>query len=285
MTNAPVTRSLTQAILYFIGGAFFMVVTFSSVALAVWGVPIHPLIYVAFVSSGFLMAAAILSLLKREKSGRIVALCSLLGISPVWAAWVASVVPQHNIIPGPLSYLVVLAYLVLCGFAVLFPTRLRFATTILIFLGFIGISIGAGKYIERLRAGEYDRPGIACFRWYPSQGSKLIVERDPFGWIDSRVRAVLEQAEIHGTLEWTAASGERTSPNRAIVLAQRKPTSSVRLYNPRNGVIVYASSGDGWQKFPAGAATYSSFFTLENEQGRTMLYERNAETKQGTEAF
>jgi hypothetical protein len=279
-------KRILQGIIYLSCGGLFCFVTVQTILLWVWGVKPHPLAYLGFLSSLGLIAAGVISICITPQKGRIVAACALAGLIPLWVIWVSALVPQHNTIPSPLLYPAVVAYVAVCSVVAFFPRRLSFAITSVAIICGLGMAIGAFTYARRLSGGEYNQPGIGCFRWYPDQAAGLLVERDTDSWIDIPTKALIENAGIRGRVQLTGGWGIPSSPTRVIVLAQSKPNGIVKLQFPQKGVLVYAFDGTNWRKIPADAPTYPMFFTLENGNDYTMLYEElNDGSRQGTGVF
>jgi hypothetical protein len=277
-------RREIQSIVYMIAGVGLGGLILYSMLLVLYGVPPHPLQFVGLACCLTLFAGGALSLSNPQK-GRIVALCALIGVTPLWLGSVISLVPQHNLTISPYTCLVVLAYFALIGFALCYPRPFRFSMLALVLVAFFAGATALATYLRRVRAGEYDRPGIACFLWHADSSNPVVVARDPLGWIDPKVRTLLDRAGIHGSIEWTGSSGELRDSNRMIVLAQTKPPHDTQLYHPREGLVLYTFDGKSWIKTPSDAPTYSLFATLENEGSDTLLFEPCGNSKQGSTAF
>jgi hypothetical protein len=275
-----------QGIIYLSCGGFFCFVTVQTIMLWVWGVKPHPLTYLGFLSSFGFIAAGVISICITPQYGRIVAACALAGLTPLWVIWVTALVPEHNTIPLPLLYLAVAAYVAVLGVVAFLPRPVSLAITGVAIVCGLGVAIAAFTYAKRLSVGEYNRPGVGCFRWYHDQGRGLLIARDTENWINTATKVLIEKAGIEGRLQLTGGWGIPNSPTRVIVLAQNKPSGPVQLHYPQKGVLVYAFDGISWRKIPADAPTYPTFFTLENGNDSTMLYEELSDgSRQGTEVF
>src|SRR6266566_1209115 len=257
-----------QALCYLIGGGLLVWVIVGRMLLVVWGVPLHPLLFVALLSALAVIVGGILTL-QRPQRGRVIAICGLLGMLSIWFPWIISLVPQHNIIQRPLAYLIVVGYLALFAFAVLFPTRSWFGIAALIAVCASGAVTAGATYRQRQQMGEYARPSIACFRWSPSPTNQLEIARDPFGCVDAKVKDALFHARIYGSLSWT--SGRSEGANRILVLAQSNPQATSRLFYPRHGLLVYAYDGKAWTKIPADAAIYPLYSSFEPSGADSMI--------------
>jgi hypothetical protein len=255
-----------------------------SLMLVFYGVVPHPLLLFALLSCGGFIAAGIVTL-SNPIRGRMIAVCALIAVAPLWVVWIIELVPQYSIRFSLLTYALLPIYVVVLAFVLFLPHRLRFSITIIVVVCCSAGILAWGTYVKRVQGGEYDRPGVACFRWRTDPANQLVILRDPINWIDARARHALEQAHIHGTLQWTGSVGEPRLRNRMIVLLQTKPANGTRLYPPRDGVLLYAFDGQRWLKSPGDAPTYPLFLTLEDKEGHTMLYEQVDGGKQGSEAF
>jgi hypothetical protein len=278
-------RSVIQGAVYLVAGGLMFATIFGLFALSAWGITVHPLTVIALIGCLVLIAAGILSLFSDRHHGRILAVCASIGIMPIWFVWIMSLVPQHNVIASPVAYVFVFTYAVTLSVTLFFPSRLKFAISAFVIICGLAFGSAAFTYIKRVQQGEYRRAGVACFQWYPTPVNALIVERDPLGWIDTRARKMLDQAEIRGTLMWTGSSGEYSSPNRALVIVKGKLGDSAQLHYPRHGDVIYAFDGTHWRTFPRDVQLYSLCFSLETQDGHTMLYEPNGDSKQGVEVF
>jgi len=276
---------IIQGCVYLFACIPFGIITLRSIMVGVWGVSISPLRYVAFLSCFALLAGAATSFSNAAR-GRIIALFALAGIGTVWIPSVVSLVPHYNTIIAPIGYIIFAGYFAAVAFVLFFPNRWRYSILTFTTLCFLTISIGAVSYLSLLKQGEYSRPAFTYFHWNSEPLNNLVINGDADGWIDNNVRGILEQAGIHGTLQWSGSSGERTLPNHVVVLAKTRPTSTGRLYYPRQGSLVYAYDGVQWLKCPSDALTFSSFATLESESSdNTMLYEEVSGGRQGSFAF
>jgi hypothetical protein len=251
----------------------------------VWGVSISPLLYVAFLSCVALLAGAATSFVNAPR-GRGIALFALAGIGTVWIPSVVSLVPHFNTIMSPIAYIIFAGYFVLAAFVLFYPCRLKYSTLTFLTLCLVTLAIGVVSYASLLKNGEYSRPAFTYFHWSSEPVNSLVIKDDSDGWIDSNTRRILEQAGIHGTLQWSGSSGERSLPNHVVVLAKTRPTNTGRLYFPRQGSLVYAYDGVQWLKLPSDAPTFSSFATLESDPSdNSMLYENVSGGRQGSFAF
>jgi hypothetical protein len=279
-------KQVIQGVIYFIAGGIFSFVTLETIMLWMWGVPPHPLTCLGFLSSLTLICAGITTIAGNLRISRLLAVCALGGLTPIWLAWVISLVPQHNTIPSPLAYLAAAAYLLILIAVLFYSRRLSFAVGVIVAICSLGSAFAIAAYVKRASAGEYNRPEIGCFRWYPDRANALSITRDTENWIDRQAKDLIESAGIHGRLEETGGSGAPSSRTKVIVLAQRKPPTPVRLYYPRKGTLIYAFDGTTWRKIPGDASTYPTFFTLEDQNDYTMLYEELSDgSRQGIQAF
>jgi hypothetical protein len=208
--------------------------------------------------------------LVRPQVGRLIASCGLVGLLPIWFSWLASIVPEHNIIPSPLAYFAVLGYLGVIGFVSLYPTRSRLSVSALVALVIAGVLTIAITYRQREHVGEYDRPSIACFRWDPTPSNDLVIARDPLGCIEEEVKASLISAGIHGSLSWCGGSTRNTA-HRLLVLAQVRPPEESRVFYPRHGLVIYTFDGKAWSKIPPDAETYPLYSTFQPSGSDTMI--------------
>ncbi len=285
--NGNVTsKRIIQGIIYLCAGAIFAFILLERIMLWVWGVQPQALTHVGFLLSLTLIAAGVTSIFGNPRSSRFVAGCALGGLTPIWLSWVISLLPQHNTIPSPLAYVASAVYIVTLVVVLFYPRRIRFAVGLIVAICTLGCASAIAAYVKRASSGEYNRPEIGCFRWYPDKEKALLITRDTEKWIDKQAKEMLESAGIHGRVEQTGGWGAAGSPTRVILLVQRRPPTPVRLYYPRKGTLVYAFDGVAWRKVPADASTYPTFFTLENQNGYTMLYEQLSDgSRQGTQAF
>jgi hypothetical protein len=259
---------LIQPLAYLIGGGSLAWVVVLRMLLIVWGVPLHPVLFVALLSAITVIAGGVVSFF-RPKLGRIIAVSGLLGLLSIWVPWIMSIVPQPRTIPSPLGYVAVLGYLALLAFALFYPTRSRLGVSLFVVVCLCGVVTAGATYEHRRQQGDYARPSIACFRWSAVPASELQVTRDPEGCVDPEVKSALDRAHIVGRISWTGGSTE--GPNRILVLAQSKPPPDSRLFYPRHGLIVYAFDGKVWTKFPQDAATYPLYSTFETSDSDTMI--------------
>jgi hypothetical protein len=277
---------LIQAIVYLVSaGALFLFMAWS-LALVLYGVVPHPLLLCAFFAAVAFVVAAVVSFSSPGR-GRVIALLACAASFPLWIVWIIGVVPAHDVIfLLPIPHLLVVAYLLVLGFVLFWPYPFRLSIALIVLVCCTGVVVGWRTYTDRVASGEYDRPGVACFRWTPDASREAVVLRDPLNWINERVRVALSAAKISGTLQSSGAWGDQSSPSRMIVLLKDRPASGTRLYCPRHGIIViYAFDGKNWIKAPADAPTYPSFFTIEESDGRIMLYENTAGGKAGTQVL
>lgn len=272
-----------QFVFYLIAALVLGYLTFMSMMWGVWGAPVHPTHYISLLGALALFAGAFVSL-ANPNGGRIVSLAGLASMGSLWIPGVVSLVPQHNTIISPLSYLVFLLYFATVGFALFYPIRWRWSVPAFVIVLCVAAGFAGVTALTRVRGGEFVRPSFAYFRWHPG-GESLVIEQDPDGWIDSEARTLLEQAGIRGGLEWTGSSGDRSASHRVILLAQRQPVSRYELHYPRQGILIYAFDGARWQMIPERAPTFSTFATLEPEKSATMLWQDAGGGRQGTTAF
>lgn len=276
---------LIQFGVYMVAGACFASDMFVSLAMWFWGARLHPLLYVGFIASIALMVAGIISLSRPDRS-RIIAVFGVVGIGAVMIPRIAYLIPRHNIIISPVNHFALVGYLGLLAFTLFFPQRLRFGIAAFIAICFVGAALGAITYTKRVEAGEYARPGTACFRWYSKPKDDLVITRDPFQLINDETRAALGHAGIQGTIEWTSGSWYNSAAaSRLLVLARSKPLVDSKLYPAKSGLLIYAFDGERWIKYPKDAQTYSLFLTLETEGSTTMIYQNVGDGKQGFQAF
>jgi hypothetical protein len=258
-----------QALVYLLAGCAFAWLIVMRMLLIVWGVPLHPLLFVALLAAVAVAAGGVVSLARPER-GRLVAACGLAGFLVLWFPWLISVVPEHNIIPSPLSYLAVAGYLFVAAFASFYPTRSWPSVSAFVLVVLAGIATLGLSYRQRERMGEYDRPSIACFRWDPRPSDTLVIARDPFGCIDEQAKSTLTTANLHGTLSWCGGSTRETA-QRVLVVAQARPPEDSRIFYPRSGLLVYAFDGKAWTKIPAQAETYALYSTFQSSGSDTMI--------------
>jgi hypothetical protein len=258
-----------QAIVYLVAGCAFAWLVVWRMLLIVWGVPLHPLLFVALLSALAVAAGGILTI-ERQERGRLIAACGLAGLLTIWFPLLTSIVPEHNTIPSPLAYLAVIGYALVAAFASFFPTRSWFGASIFVVMVIAGILTLGMTYRQRRQMGEYDRPSIACFRWDPSPSDRLVIVRDPLGCIDDHARATLASANMHGSLSWCGGS-TRDATQRLLVVAQARPPENSRIFYPRHGLVVYAFDGNSWSKLPPDAETYALFSTFQPSGGDTMI--------------
>jgi hypothetical protein len=272
-----------QFVFYLIASLVLGYLTFMSMMWGVWGAPVHLAHYTALLGAVMLFAGAFVSL-ANPGWGRIVSLAGLVSMGSLWIPGVVSLVPEHNILISPLSYLVFLLYFAAIGFALFYPIRLRWSIPAFVIVLFVAGGFAGVTAFNRVRGGEFVRPSFAYFRWHPGD-KNLVINRDPDGWIDAEARTLLEQAGIRGSLEWTGSSGARSASRRVILLAQSQPTSRYELHYPCHGILIYAFDGARWHKIPERAETFPTFATLEPEKSATMLWQDTGGGRQGTTAF
>lgn len=272
-----------QFVIYLLAVLVLGYLTFISMMWGVWGAPVHPSHYIALLGALAIFVGAFITL-ARPGWGRLLGLVGLAAMGSLWIPGIVEIVPQHNVIISPAAYLAFLLYFAAIGFALLYPRRWRWSLLAFVVVLCVAIGFVAVTTVSRVRAGEYARPSFAYFRWYPGAAT-LAIEHDSDAWVDSEARSMLERAGIHGRLEWIGSSGERRASHRIILLAQSQPSSVHELRYPRDGVLIYAYDGEKWRIIPEGAATFSSFATIEPQNSSTMLWQDAAGGRQGTAAF
>ena len=250
-----------QAIVYVLVGCAFAWLIAMRMLLIVWGVPLHPLLFVALLAAAAVAGGGVVSLAQPER-GRFVAACGLTGLLTIWFPWLISIVPEHNTIPSPLAYLAVIGYALAFAFASFYPTRSWLSVSAFVLILICGIVTLGVTYNYRGRMGEYDRPSIACFRWDPNPSDMLVIARDPLGCIDEQTKATLAEANLHGSLSWCGGSTRETA-QQLLVFAQTQPPADSRLFYPRHGLVIYAFDGKGWIKIPSKAETYALYSTFQ----------------------
>ena len=272
-----------QCVVYLLTALVLGYFTFMSMMWGVWGAPVHPAHYLALLGALGLFASALVSL-ANPPAGRALATVSLAALGTLWIPSGISLVPQHNVVVSPVPFMLVATYFAGFGFTLLYPVRWKWSVPALTLVLGVAVTLIAATAIRRIQGGEYSRPSFAYFRW-SRYGDGLTVKGDDDGWIDSEVRTLLQRSGIQGVLEWTGSSGERSALHRVILLAQRQPVASYQLHYPRLGTLIYAFDGSEWHRIPGGAATYSSYATIEPEGSSTMLWEDVGGGRQGTTAF
>jgi hypothetical protein len=220
--------SAIQAAVYLLAGCSLAGLIALRILLIFYGVALHPMLFVALVAALIVAGAGMMSLV-RPQVGRLIAACGLVGLLPIWFSWLASIVPEHNIIPSPLAYFAVLGYLGVVGFVSLYPTRSRLSVSAVVAVLIAGVLTVAMTYRHRQQLGEYDRPSVARFRWDPIPSNDLVIARDPLGCIEQDVKANLVSAGIHGSLSWSGGSTRNTA-QRLLVLAQVRPSDQSRVF-------------------------------------------------------
>lgn len=272
-----------QCVVYLLTALVLGYFTFMSMMRGVWGAPVHPAHYFALLGALGLIASALVTL-AMPPGGRTLAAVSLAALGTLWIPSVVSLVPQHGVIPSPIAFLLVALYFAVVGFTLFYPVRWKWSVPALVLVLGVAVILAAVTSIRRIQCGEYSRPSFAFFRWSRS-GNDLTVERDHAGWIDSKVRTLLHRSGIHGALEWTGSSGQRSAPHRVILLAERQPVAPYQLRYPRLGTVIYAFDGSQWHMIPSDAATYSSYATIQPEGSITMLWQDVGGGRQGSTAF
>jgi hypothetical protein len=262
------TREI-QAAVFLLAGCSLAGLIVLRMLLIFYGVALHPILFVALVAALVVAGAGMVSLV-RPQVGRLIAACGLAALLPIWLSWLASIVPEHDIIPSPLAYFAVLGYFGVIGFVSLYPTRSRLSASALVAVVVVGVLTVAMTYRQREQVGEYDRPSIACFRWDPIPSSDLVIARDPLGCIEQDVKANLISAGIRGSLSWCGGSTRNTS-QRLLVLAQVRPPEQSRVFYPRHGLVIYAFDGKAWSKIPQGVETYPLYSTFQSSGRDTMI--------------
>ncbi len=274
---------IVQCLVFLTASLILGYTTFLSIMVGVWGVAIHPLLYLAFFSSVGLLASSFICL-QNARAGRMIAMASLFGIGTVWIPSVSDLVPQHNRVIASWAYALFAGYFLVVAFALFFPRPWRFSWLALLITCAVPTVYGGAVYFHRFDQGEYARPGFAYFYWRNPQSDRLTVE-DPYHWIDSETMRSLEAEGIRGQLAWVGATGAHDLPNRVIILAQQQPRETFRINYPRMGTLVHAYDGSNWLKFPRDAATYDSYATLEADGTSTFLTRREAGGIHGSRAF
>jgi hypothetical protein len=280
-------RRLHEFQLLIYAGAAFGLLLFIAwfLALIFYGVRPHPVLLSALLSAILFVIAAATTEANPQRA-RIIAVFACLAASPLWIVWIIGVVPAHDVVFAlPIPHLLVVAYLILLGFVLFWPKHFRFSIVLFTLVFCAGVVVAWQTYTKRVASGEYDQPGVASFRWTPDMSGRVVLTRDSNNWIDQRVLAVLNTAGISGTLQWSGVWGEQSARNRMILLLKEKPPLGTRLYPPRQGVLMYAFDGSKWIKVPENMPTYSSFFSIEESEGHTMLYENTAGGKAGTQIW
>jgi hypothetical protein len=279
-----------QCVVYAIAATLFGFVIFGEMTMVVWGVPIHPLEVVAFLSSIVLLVGAVKSA-SRPELGRKIAIAGIAGLGGLCAPWLIGLVPRHNVTYSPIAYVVVVGYVVLLAFCLVFPRPFKLSVAIFLVLLGAGTVYFAITYQRYVRIGEYDRPRIDCIRWYPEPSNDIVVAKYSEEVIDPDIKRFLQQAGIHGTLSWRGSNGGEKAGKRMIVLAKAKPPSDTKLYHPKDGLLLYAFDGTRWIKFPPDAKTYLLFASFEDTPNEipttaSMLYEYDVDGgKTGTAGF
>jgi hypothetical protein len=260
-----------QCVVYAIAATLFGFIIFGQMALIVWGVPIHPLLLVAFVSSIVLLVGAVKSA-SRPALGRKIAIVGIVGLGTVCGPWLIALVPRHNVINSPISYVVIAGYVALVAFCLFFPRPLKFGIFVFVLLCGAATACFAITYQKYVRMGEYDRPRIDCFRWYAEPKDDLIIAEHSEEFVDPELKTLLQKAGIRGTLKWRGGS-DTGIRKRMIVLMQRKSPLDAKLYYSKAPLILYAYDGNTWLKFPPETATYPLFSTFEDTENseQTML--------------
>jgi hypothetical protein len=258
-----------QSAVYLLAGCSLTSLIMLRMLLIFYGVALHPMLFVALLAALVVAGAGMVSLV-RPQVGRLIAACGLVGLLPVWFSWLASVVPEHNIIPSPLAYFAVLGYLSAIGFVSLYPTRSRLSVLALLAVVMAGVLTVSMTYRHRQQAGEYDRPSVACFHWDPIPSNDLVIARDPLGCIEQDVKANLISAGIHGSLSWSGGS-TRNAAQRLLLLAQVRPPEESRVFYPHHGLVIYTFDGKSWSKIPPDAATYPLYSTFQPSGSDTMI--------------
>lgn len=147
--------------------------TFMSMMWGVWGAPVFPSHYLAFLGALGLFASALVSL-ANPPAGRFLAVVSLAALGTLWIPGVVSLVPQHSTILSPIAFLVVALYFAAVGFTLLYPHRWKWSVPALVLVLGVAVTLAAATGIRRIQSGEYSRPSFAYFRWSQS-GSGLTV--------------------------------------------------------------------------------------------------------------
>src|SRR5438046_1811773 len=167
----------------------------------VWGVPIHPLVGVAFVASVVLLIGGIRSA-TRPESGRRVAIVGIAGLGALAAPWLIDLVPRHNVSYSPIAYIFVGGYIALVAFGLFFPAPFKLSIPIFAFLLLTGAGAFALTHQKYVSLGEYNRPRVDCVRWYPEPQNQIVPTKFSEEALTPEIIRFLEQAGIHGTLKW-----------------------------------------------------------------------------------
>jgi len=255
----------------------------TSMMWSIWGAPILPNHHLALLGTLGLLITSVTSLFSLV-GGRSFAVISLAALGSLWAPAVMSLVPQHNVIVGPLGFGLVAVYFAAVAFTLLYPVRWKWSVPVLLLVLGGAVTPVVATGINRIQRGEYAWPSFAFFRWSVG-GDALQVEYDPDQWIDSDTQALLEHSGIRGRLHWTGSSGLRSATHRIILLARSQPPTSYPLYHPLVGTLIYSFDGSRWRKIPSGARTYPTYATIEPEGSNTILSEDIGVGRQGTTAF
>ncbi|MEO8206273.1 MAG: hypothetical protein ABI615_08830 [Chthoniobacterales bacterium] len=256
-----------------------------SIGAGIWGVKIHPLLYVGLLFSIGLLVAGVVAIFA-PKAGRWLAVIALTGMGVIWIPAASSLIPAHDIVIQPSGYFVFAGYLAAVAFALFYPVRWRYSLlayglVIVLVVGFAGAT-----FTQRYLSGEYAYPAIVYFLWYPAPADHLVIIHDKKGMVDTELQKYLSSNGIHGTLKWKGRSGDPNTGHKVYILMQEQLPEAKRLFFPREGNIIYAFDGVKWITLPSDAKTYSLFATLEPENSKTMLMKECINGgRQGGEAF
>jgi hypothetical protein len=262
------TREI-QAAVYLLAGCSFAGLILLRMLLIVYGVALHPLLFVALFSALAVAAGGFVSLMQ-PGLGRLIAACGLAGLLTNWFPWLISLVPEHNVIPSPLGYSAVVGYLAVVAFASFYPSHSWVGSVAFLLVCIAGVLTAGLTYRQRVQMGEYDRPSIACFRWDSIPTNELVIVRDPLGCIDDEAKAALASVGLHGSLTWCGGT-THDSAQRLLVLAQARPPEGSRVFYPRHGLVIYAFDGNTWAKIPADSETYPLYSTFQLSGGDAMI--------------
>jgi hypothetical protein len=271
-----------QCGVFLLSGVITGGLSYFSMMRGIWGVSIDPAHYIALAGAAMLVFAALLTW-KRPELGRLLSVIGLIMTGYLWIPSTAGLIPRYNVIISPFAYIAYLLYFGSLAFALFYPIKWKLSVPIFLLCLSIGLAFAATTAFRLIQSGEYKRPSIACFRWYP--GGESLIVKDQDHWIDAEMESMLKDARLHGILKWTGSIGPRSAKHRMILIAQRRPDAAFQAHYPRDCFVIYAFDGSIWLKIPPNASTFPSFATVKPENGATVLWEDVSGGHQGTGVF
>ncbi|MES2308378.1 MAG: hypothetical protein V4507_05915 [Verrucomicrobiota bacterium] len=253
-------KNYLMCVIYLCLGVVFSFITLQQILTAVWGVPNHPLQYVAFFS-GILLIIASLIYLKSPVVGRVMAVMAVIGMGFMYVPASASLVPSYSTTISIWAWVLIAGYFGLLLIVLFYPNPYFFSKGVFILAVLISIACAGYAYYQRLSDGEYSRPEILYYEW-ENGDQKLEIKNESNVSFSEDLKKELE-SKMTGEIKGRGSFGKESQKNKLIIICKGTIKEPKQLFYPRNGSIAYVFDGQRWLTTPENQTTYSSYTTLE----------------------